>query len=54
VFPAAALPAIALAAGATVSAINPDPGAAGRVAGIQYLIGKAGELLPTLVATAWG
>jgi hypothetical protein len=54
VFPAAALPAIALAAGATVAAINPDPGAAGRVAGIQYLIGKAGELLPTLVATAWG
>jgi NAD-dependent deacetylase len=54
VFPAAALPAIALAAGATVAVINPDPGAAERVSSIRYLIGKAGELMPALVATAWG
>jgi NAD-dependent deacetylase len=53
VFPAAALPSIALAAGASVAVINPDPGAADRVRGIQYLIGKAGELLPSLVTAAW-
>lgn len=53
VFPAAALPALALASGATVAVINLDPGRAERIRGIQYLIGKAGELLPALVAAAW-
>ena len=53
VFPAAALPALALAAGATVAVINPDPASAPAIQGVQYLIGKAGELLPALVAEGW-
>jgi NAD-dependent deacetylase len=54
VFPAAALPAIAHASGAAVAVINPDVGATDRVPGVQYSIGKAGELLPALVAAGWG
>jgi NAD-dependent deacetylase len=54
VFPAAALPALALAAGATVAVINPDPASAPAIHGIQNLIGKAGELLPALVLKGWG
>jgi NAD-dependent deacetylase len=54
VFPAAAFPALAVAAGATVAVINPDPGSAEPVRGIQFLIGKAGELLPAVVEKGWG
>jgi NAD-dependent deacetylase len=53
VFPAAALPSLALASGATVAVINLDPGGSERVRGIKYLIGHAGELLPALVKKAW-
>src|SRR5262245_56391004 len=53
VFPAAALPALAIRSGAAVAGINPDPGAAGHASGIQYLIGKAGELLPALLEAGW-
>jgi NAD-dependent protein deacetylase/lipoamidase len=54
VFPAAALPALAIAAGATVAVINPDPASAPAIHGIRNLIGKAGELLPALVLKGWG
>ncbi len=53
VFPAAALPTLALESGAAVAVINPDPEARDRVSGTQYLIGRAGELLPALIAAAW-
>jgi NAD-dependent deacetylase len=51
VYPAAALPALAAAAGARVVVV--DPGEAPSVTGLTHLRGRAGELLPDLVAKAW-
>jgi NAD-dependent deacetylase len=51
VYPAAALPTVAATAGATVVII--DPGEAPGIRGITHLRGRAGELLPPLLAEAW-
>ena len=52
VYPAAALPETALAAGATVLEVNRDPTPLTELA-TWSLRGPAGELLPALVAAAW-
>lgn len=53
VYPAAALPGAAAAAGAAVAVINPDRGGQAGVAGGFHFTGKAGEVLPALLAAAW-
>jgi NAD-dependent deacetylase len=53
VYPAAALPSIAAAAGAAVAVINPDPVGQPTADGVYHLTGKAGELLPALLAATW-
>lgn len=53
VYPAAALPALAASAGATVAVVDPDPPPDGAVPGAYRLAGKAGEVLPRLLAAAW-
>jgi NAD-dependent deacetylase len=53
VYPAAALPYDARAAGATVVEINPDETPLTEVADLS-LRGKAGEILPSLVRSAFG
>jgi len=52
VYPAAALPEVAYRAGATVGVINLDvrTGSRGR---LHLLHGRAGELLPALLHSAW-
>jgi NAD-dependent deacetylase len=52
VYPAAALPETALAAGAKVLEVNRDPTPLSEMA-TWSLRGAAGELLPALVAAAW-
>jgi NAD-dependent deacetylase len=53
VWPAAELPLIASRSGAAVVIVNPDLD--GQPAGrrVTHLRGRAGEILPTLVAAAW-
>jgi NAD-dependent deacetylase len=52
VYPAAALPALARAAGARIVEINPAPTPVSAFAD-DRLRGPAGEVLPALVAAAW-
>ncbi len=51
--PAASLPWMAHRAGATVVVVNPTADGQRRGAGIRWLGGKAGEVLPALVRAAW-
>jgi NAD-dependent deacetylase len=51
VYPAAALPRTAVSAGAAVAVVNPV--AHPYDADVLYLAGKAGEVLPALLAAAW-
>jgi NAD-dependent deacetylase len=53
VYPAAALPAAALAAGASVAIVDPKPSGLGPGDGVYHLAGKAGEVLPALLAEGW-
>jgi NAD-dependent deacetylase len=53
VYPAAAFPSMAAATGAAVAVINPDPVGQPTADGVYHLTGKAGELLPALLAAAW-
>lgn len=53
VYPAAAVPHAALRAGAGVIEINPEPTALTGEPGVVSLRGRAGELLPELMETAW-
>jgi NAD-dependent deacetylase len=54
VWPAAELPAVALASGASVIIVNPDmDGQPEPGPECLHLIGAAGEVLPRLVAAAW-
>jgi NAD-dependent deacetylase len=51
--PAASLPWMAAAAGATVAVINPSMEGQRSGANVFHLAGKAGERLPALLAEAW-
>ena len=53
VYPAAEIPYVAARSGAAVVQINPEPTALDAVADVN-LRGRAAELLPELVARAWG
>jgi len=53
VYPAAGLPASAAAAGATVGIVDPAPSGLGASEAVYHLPGKAGEVLPALLAEAW-
>ncbi len=53
VYPAAALPALAASAGATVAVVDSGDVPAGAAPGAYHLRGRAGELLPGLVAAAY-
>ncbi len=53
VHPAAALPALAASAGASVVVIDPDPNPARVHPSATYLVGRAGAVLPGLLAAAW-
>jgi NAD-dependent deacetylase len=53
VYPAAALPALAATAGAAVVVVNPDPTPRPVHPSARHLTGRAGEILPALVAEAW-
>ena len=50
VYPAAALPALAAAAGAMLAVIDPGPVPPGAAPGACHLVGRAGDILPELVA----
>lgn len=52
VYPAAALPALAASAGAAVAVVDPDP-LPTALPGAWWLAGKAGEVLPALLAEGW-
>jgi NAD-dependent deacetylase len=52
--PAASLPWIAAQAGAQVIVVNPDMNGQRRGHRIQHFLGKAGEILPLLLETAFG
>ena len=51
--PAASLPWLAESAGAEVVVVNPDLQGQRSGSRIHHLIGRAGEVLPALIATAW-
>ncbi|MDG4809165.1 NAD-dependent protein deacylase [Micromonospora sp. WMMD1120] len=53
VYPAAEIPRIAARAGATVLQVNPEPTALDAVCAVN-LRGTAAQVLPALVAAAWG
>ena len=53
VYPAAQLPVTALESGATVVEVNKDATSLSRLAQFS-LRGASGEMLPRLVAAAWG
>jgi NAD-dependent deacetylase len=53
VYPAAALPALAASAGATVVVVNPDPHPRRIYPSARYLGGRAGDVLPGLIGAAW-
>ncbi|MGC5022419.1 SIR2 family NAD-dependent protein deacylase [Micromonospora sp. DT47] len=53
VYPAAEIPRIAARSGATVIQVNPEPTPLDRVSAIN-LRGTAAQVLPALVASAWG
>jgi len=53
VYPAAEIPYVAARSGATVVQINPEPTALDAVADVN-LRGTAAQVLPDLVARAWG
>ncbi len=53
VYPAAGLPASAAEAGAAVGIVDPAPSGLGAGEAIYHLAGKAGEVLPALLAEAW-
>ena len=52
VYPAAALPGLAASAGAMVVVVDPGP-QPGAPSGSHHLAGRAGEMLPALLAAAW-
>ena len=54
VYPAAALPGMAAAAGAAVAVVDPNPRASAGLAGATTLVGRAGDVLPALLEEAWG
>jgi NAD-dependent deacetylase len=51
--PAASLPWLAASAGAVVAVVNPSMEGQRSGARIHHLVGRAGELLPALLAAAW-
>jgi NAD-dependent deacetylase len=51
--PAASLPWLAAAAGALVLVVNPSTEGQRTGPGIHHLVGRAGEVLPALLAAAW-
>jgi NAD-dependent deacetylase len=53
VYPAAGLPRIALAAGALIIAVDPNPTPLDRLPGVVSVRGRAGVVLPDLVESAW-
>jgi NAD-dependent deacetylase len=53
VYPAAALPGLAAAAGAAVIVVDLNPAPSGLPPGSRHLAGRSGEILPALVSAAW-